>query len=145
MKQLLLFTHRQWTHRNNITHYKPVEGKMIAEHEMIDKQVKDLMQLNPTELPLHHQHLLLKENFNKLGASSTTAKQFWIADVSAALHEAAISKQITKQTTHRRNTTSGQNVHNNRNTKNNAVGLIPPSLVPTNTTSDSRHKQRKTT
>ena len=143
-KQLLLFTHRQWTHHNNITHYKPSEGKTVSEHERIDEQVKDLMKLDPSELPIQHQHLLLKENFSKLGASSTTAKQFWIADVSAALHEAAIQKQMTIHTTHRQNAKPGWNVQTDRNRLNkNAVGPIPSTLFPTTKATDGRHKQRR--
>ena len=139
------FTHRQWTYRNNITHYKPSEGKTVSEHEKIDQQVLDLMQLDPSELPLHHQHLLIRENFDKLGASSTTAKQFWIADVSSALHEAAIMKQLDKQTQNRERANPGSNVHRNRNRTKNAVGLIPSSLIPTNKAAGSRHKQRNAT
>ena len=96
--ELLLFTHRQWTYRNSVdVHYKPSEGKMVSEHEMVDAQVRSLMTLSPTELPSQHRHLITTENFERLCAGSTTNKQFWIAEVQSALAEAAISKQLKQK------------------------------------------------
>ena len=65
---------------------------------MVDEQVKSLMQqLEPTELPPpQHRHLLLSENFIKLGASSTANKQLWIADVATALEEAPLWNHLRK-------------------------------------------------
>eukprot|EP00956_Cyclotella_meneghiniana_P025491 scaffold53356_cov47-Cyclotella_meneghiniana.AAC.4 len=44
-RHLLLFTHRQWAYRNSTAHYKPSEGKTVAEHTMVNEQVRSLLQL----------------------------------------------------------------------------------------------------
>jgi hypothetical protein len=68
--ELILFTHRQWNHRNEIVNYKPSEGKTVAEHELIDSQVSSLLSIDPDELFPHHRHLLEEEDFTKLGSSN---------------------------------------------------------------------------
>eukprot|EP00956_Cyclotella_meneghiniana_P022378 scaffold42322_cov25-Cyclotella_meneghiniana.AAC.2 len=52
-RHLLLFIHRQWTYRNSTVHYKPSEGKTVAEHTMVDEQIRSLLQLSPV-LYYHH-------------------------------------------------------------------------------------------
>ena len=134
-KELLLFTHRQWTHRNTITHYTPAEGKTVAEHGMVDDHVRSLMQLSISDLPPQHRHLLTSENFKLLGASSTTKKQLWIADITPALEEAALWKHL-----HNSNTQPKQKVIKlKQQGKTYAVSSINSLLFPPN---HSRPHQR---
>ena len=84
-RQLLLFTHRQWSYRNSTAHYKPSEGKTVAEHELVDDQVKSLLLLPLSSLPPQHRHLLAQDQTKSLLRGTTTAKQFWIANVHSAL------------------------------------------------------------
>ena len=86
---LLLFTHRQWTYRNCTVHYKPSEGKSVAEHTLVNDQVQSLLQLPSVSLPQQHQHSLTKEDRAALLGGTTAAKQFWIAEIQSALAEAA--------------------------------------------------------
>jgi hypothetical protein len=95
--ELILFTHRQWNHRNEIINYKPSEGKTVAEHELIDTQVSSLLSLDPDELLPHHRHLLLGENFTELGSSKSSTKQLWIAEIQAALTEASLWKRLRRK------------------------------------------------
>ena len=95
--ELLLFTHRQWTYRNTTTHFKPSEGKTVAEHESIHQQLLSLLELSPSELPLRHRHLLSPEHTDQLLLGSTTNKQFWIAEVQSALAEAALVRKLKKR------------------------------------------------
>ena len=67
-------------------HYKPSEGKTIKEHVTIDEQVKSLLTLTPESLLPHHRHLS-PSYANRLGNDSSTNKQFWIAEVQAALND----------------------------------------------------------
>jgi hypothetical protein len=60
-------------------------------------QVQALMSMNPRRLPRHHRHLLLKQDFARLGSGSTIHKQFWLAEVESALAEAAIIRHIKKK------------------------------------------------
>jgi hypothetical protein len=96
-RELLLFTHRQWSYRNSTVHFKPAEGKTISEHEAVTLQVQSIMSMNPRRLPRHHRHLLLKQDFARLGAGSTIHKQFWLAEVESALAEAAMTRRIKKK------------------------------------------------
>ena len=125
--ELLLFTHRQWTYRNSVVHYKPSEGKTVSEHEMVDAHVRSLMTLSPSELPSQHRHLLTKENFQRLGAGSTTNKQFWIAEIQSALAEAAITKRLKRKKYKR---TRIRIKHNNTyiHTTSTVTPLQPPKL-----------------
>jgi hypothetical protein len=132
-RELLLFTHKQWLHRNNIAHYKPSEGKTVTEHERVDEQFRSLAEMALTDLPPQHQHLLLPDTISNMTSASTTDKQFWIADITAALTETAILKRLAKR--------CNTNVHNNR-IDSNAVGNITTSLSSYQHTTSESHKQR---
>eukprot|EP00956_Cyclotella_meneghiniana_P004596 scaffold5670_cov42-Cyclotella_meneghiniana.AAC.1 len=95
-RHLLLFTHRQWTYRNSTVHYKPSEGKTVAEHTMVDEQVRSLLQLSPILLPPQHRYLLTTENRTTLLQGTTAAKQFWIAEIQSALAEGALSRRMKR-------------------------------------------------
>ena len=95
-RQLLLFTHRQWTYRNSTVHYKPSEGKSVAEHELVHDQVEALLHLSPVSLPPQHRYLLTKEDRPALLGGTTAAKQFWIAEIQSALAEAALLRRLKK-------------------------------------------------
>lgn len=123
-RQLLLFTHRQWTYRNCTVHYKPSEGKTVAEHTLVDEQVRSLRQLPPSSLLPHHRHLLTLENFTLLLQGSTTAKQFWIAEVQASLAEAALVRRL-KRVKYRRGT-----IKRRRHNKITLVTTLLSNLIP---------------
>jgi hypothetical protein len=38
--ELIVFTHKQWTHRNGVVHYSPSENMTVSEHEAIDDQLQ---------------------------------------------------------------------------------------------------------
>ena len=138
-KALIMFTHRQWIHRNNITHYKPSEGKTVAEHNLVDTQVQSLLSLPPTKLLPQHRYLLTTEDFSSLGASSTATKQFWIADVEAAITEAALTKHLQKRS--RRSKTA--NIVITRGKTKIAVRNINSSLFSYKKIANKCHKQRR--
>jgi hypothetical protein len=96
-RELILFTHKQWIYRNTVKHFKPSEGKTTNEHQQIDIQVRSLLSLNPSQLLPHHRYLLTSHDYTFHCSTSSTAKQFWIADVQAALNEAALIHQLKKE------------------------------------------------
>jgi hypothetical protein len=119
-----------------VKYFKPSEDKTITQHDVINQQVRSFLQLPPSHLLPHHRHLLTR-NINKLGSSSTTAKQFWIADVQAALNEAALVSTLKRKTI---------NLHNSYVcSKHSVVANINAPLFPTkkanhNNTSNKRRK-----
>eukprot|EP00956_Cyclotella_meneghiniana_P030959 scaffold79802_cov23-Cyclotella_meneghiniana.AAC.1 len=123
-RQFLLFTHRQWTYRNTTVHYKPSEGKTVAEHEAIDQQVRSLQHLPLNTLLPHHRHLLNKEDFTKLLSGTTTAKQFWVAEVQSSLAEAALMRRL-KRVKYRRGT-----VVKKRHNRTVIVSTVLSPLIP---------------
>ena len=123
-EQLLLFTHRQWTYRNHVKHFKTPDGKSPSEHATIDDHVQSLLTLSPEQLPPHHRHLLTKTNFSKLGSSPSHVKQFWISEVQSALNEDAIS------THHRASTIPSTPITIVRNRQRVQVANITAPLFP---------------
>jgi hypothetical protein len=65
-RELIIFTHKQWTYRNGVVHYTPSENMTLSEHEAIDEQLQSLLSLSPDNLLPHHRHLLMAENFTDL-------------------------------------------------------------------------------
>ena len=118
-RQLLLFTHRQWSYRNSTAHYKPSEGKTVAEHELVDEQVRSLLLLPPSSLPFQHRHLLAQDQTKSLLHGTTTAKQFWIADIHSALAEAALFRRL-KRTKYKKGIV--------RTKRHNRIKLVPTVL-----------------
>ena len=96
-RELLLFTHKQWTYRNTVKHYKPSEGKTVAEHNHIDLQVQSLLSLSPSRLLPQHRHLLSDQTAASLATSTSTNKQFWIADLQSALDETALVLRLKRK------------------------------------------------
>jgi len=76
-----------------------------------------------TLLP-HHRYLLNKEDFTKLLSGSTTAKQFWIAEVQSSLAEAALIRRL-KRVKYRRGT-----VVKKRHNKIVIVSTVLSPLIP---------------
>eukprot|EP00956_Cyclotella_meneghiniana_P024034 scaffold47931_cov126-Cyclotella_meneghiniana.AAC.2 len=135
---LLLFTHRQWTYRNSTVHYKPSEGKTVAEHTMVlDEQVRSLLQLSPLLLPPQHSHLLTTEDRTTLLQGTTSSKQFWIADIQSALAEAALSRRM-KRIKYKRGT-----VRIRRNGRTINVSSILSSLNPPTVEKEKGLKRKK--
>ncbi len=81
--RVLHITHQQWLYRNMRLHIRLVEGKTEAEHELIRKQVEDMILTTDSDLLPHHRHLLHCD-FLKLGAGTTTDRQYWLADMHSA-------------------------------------------------------------
>jgi hypothetical protein len=96
-RELILFTHRQWSYRNSTVNYKPSEGKTVQEHDAINSHVRSLLSLDPFLLPRHHRHLLLQKDLHALNSGTSTSKQFWKAEVTTALAEAALMKKLRKK------------------------------------------------
>jgi hypothetical protein len=96
-RELLLFTHKQWTYRNSIKNFTPSEGKTVLEHERIDQQVQSLLQLKPSQLLPHLQHLISPKTAAYLSNTTSLNKQFWIADVESALNETALVLRLKRK------------------------------------------------
>jgi hypothetical protein len=96
-RELILFTHRQWSYQNSTVNYKSSKGKTVQEHDAIDSHVRSLLSLDPLLLPQHHRHLLLQKDLLALNSGTSTSKQFWIAEVTTALAEAALMKKLRKK------------------------------------------------
>jgi hypothetical protein len=66
-RELIVFTHKQWTYRDGVVHYCPSETNMtVSEHEAIDEQLQSLLSLTPNDLLPQHCHLLIAENFTAI-------------------------------------------------------------------------------
>jgi hypothetical protein len=84
IQHILGITHKQWVYRNTRTHICLLDGKTEADHERIMEQVSDLLFTDPDELLPEHRHLL-ELDFSELGAGSTTARQYWMANITSAI------------------------------------------------------------
>jgi hypothetical protein len=82
--RLLGITHKQWIYRNTRTHLRLIEGKTASEHRDIMEQVSRLLLTDPNHLLPQHRHLL-EFDFEKLGAGSSTARQYWLANLESAV------------------------------------------------------------
>jgi hypothetical protein len=82
---LLGVTHKQWLYRNARTHLRILDGKTELEHDEVMENVGRLLFTNPNTLLPQHRHLL-ELDFEKLGASSTTDRQYWLAHVESAIN-----------------------------------------------------------
>lgn len=139
--ELILFTHKQWTYRNGTVHFKPSEGKTIKEHLAIDVQVKSLLTLPPDSLLPHHRHLLSPSYAKLLGKESSTTKQFWMAEVQAALNKTHIIHRLKQ----RNCTAKKETVFVIRKNVKTPVDSITSPLFPTakKQLSKSNDKKRK--
>jgi hypothetical protein len=43
-RELIVFTHKQWTYRNGVVHYTPSENMTVSEHEAIDNHIPHRME-----------------------------------------------------------------------------------------------------
>ena len=136
--ELILFTHKQWTYRNGAVHYKPSEGKTVKEHLAIDEQVKSLLTLPHNSLLPHHRHLLSPACARQLGRGTSTTKQFWIAEVQAALNETHIIHSLQKKNC----TAKKDKVYVTRNNVKTPVDSITSPLFPA-TKKQPSHKNDK--
>lgn len=84
IQHLLGLTHKQWLYQNARTHIRLLEGKSELEHDNIMDQVGRLLFTDPTLLLPQHRHLL-ELDFEKLGAGSTTNRQYWLANLESAV------------------------------------------------------------
>jgi mRNA degradation ribonuclease J1/J2 len=76
-RELIVFTHKQWTYRNGVVHFSPSENTTVSEHEAIDEQLQSLLSLSPSDLLPHHRHLLTAENFTDLAAGTSVEKLYY--------------------------------------------------------------------
>jgi len=88
LSQLVQTTHKQWLFRNSHVHYKKLEGLTNEQHMEIFSQVESLMLIDPADLLEKHQHLLLEEDFTKLGEGPTLQRKVWVASMETALSAA---------------------------------------------------------
>lgn len=135
--QLLLFTHKQWVYRNSTVHYKPSEGKTVQEHEIIDQHIQSLLQLDPESLLPHHRSLLSDKHARLLGSATSAKKQFWIAEVQAALNESAIVLRL------KRKKGKTETIYVTRNSRKVAVQNITSPLFPSQQRQSKRNKPKK--
>jgi hypothetical protein len=66
---LLRITHRQWSFRNSVVHFK-IEGRTPTQHEEIIREFQELLQIDPKTLLPKYRHLYKDEDFEALGRSS---------------------------------------------------------------------------
>ena len=137
--ELILFTHKQWTYRNGTVHYKPSEGKTVKEHQTIDEHVKSLLTLPHDSLLPHHRHLLSPACARQLCRGTSTAKQFWIAEVQAALNETHIIHSLQKKNC----TAKKEKVYVTRNNVKAPVDNITSPLFPATKKQPSRKNDEK--
>ena len=137
--ELILFTHKQWTYRNGTVHFKPSEGKTVKEHLAIDEQVKSLLTLPHHSLLPHHRHLLSPACAKQLGRGTSTSKQFWMAEVQAALNETHIIHSLKKKNC----TAKKETVYVTRNNVKTPVDSITSPLFPATKKQPSRKNDKK--
>ena len=87
IEHLLAITHRQWIFRNSKVHLKKLDGLTEAEHNDIFDRMDELL-LTPEEdlLPTHRHYLSV--DFEALGEGSAATRQYWIANMEAAISAA---------------------------------------------------------
>lgn len=91
MRRLLQITHQQWTYRNATVHVKIKDGKTVAQHEEILKEITNCALIDPEDLLAEHKHLFFTD-FKKLTSGPTKDKLEWIAEAkmaNAAAHQVA--------------------------------------------------------
>ena len=93
---LIRITHRQWTYRNSVVHYK-VEGRSAEEHKAVIAEMTRLMSVDPTTLLPKYRHLFEEEDFEALGAGSTTNRIYWVAAARAAVAASALHRQMRRR------------------------------------------------
>ena len=86
IRRLLLTTHRQWIFRNSAVHHK-VEGLTLLEHEALMKKCEEYIMLEPLDLLPEHRDLL-QLDFVELGEGPAIDRQYWVADMEAAVEAA---------------------------------------------------------
>jgi hypothetical protein len=93
--------------------------------------------LDPLLLPRHHLHLLLQKDLHALNSGTSTSKQFWIAEVTTALAEAALMKKLRKKRYKR------SVIHVVRNNRTVLVNSVISSLQPPKIPSEPGLKWKK--
>ena len=53
-RELIVFTHKQWTYRNGVLHFTPSENMTVSEYKAINEQLQSLLSLSPSDLLPHH-------------------------------------------------------------------------------------------
>jgi hypothetical protein len=127
-RELIVFTHKQWTYRNGVVNYTPSENMTVSEHEAIDNQLQSLLSLSPDNLLPHHRHLLTAENCTDLASGPSTEKLYWMADVRSAMDEAAIAVRLQKSKPKKTKTTTTLSDGKIKTIYNINSTLIPPHI-----------------
>jgi hypothetical protein len=96
---LLRITHRQWSFRNSVIHFK-IEGRTPAQHEEIIREFQELLQIDPKTLLPKYRHLYKDEDFEALGRSSSTNKLYWISAAKSAIAASAIERKRRQRQQH---------------------------------------------
>ena len=97
--KLLQITHKQWMYRNSEVHYKLPDGMTLAEHDKVFERVSRLLQTDPEDLLLRHQHLLEVDR-EALGEATAQRRKYWIADMESAVasKQHATERQVREVT-----------------------------------------------
>ena len=127
-RELIVFTHKQWTYRNGVVHYCPTENMTVSEHEAIDEQLQSLLSLTPNDLLPQHRHLLTAENYTDLASGPSVEKLYWMAEVRSALDEAAIVLRLQKTQPKKTKTNTTDSNGNIKTIYNINSTLIPPHI-----------------
>jgi hypothetical protein len=140
-QELLLFSlHRQWTYRNSVKHFQPSKGMTIQEHDLITQQVQSLLAIHPSQLLPQHRHLLSPLRTQRLGSSSTTYKQFWLAEFQSALDKATPFLRLKRKSIKSHNSYSCLNEL--QDTPNINYPLFPTQTNNNKNNSNKRHRLR---
>jgi hypothetical protein len=127
-RELIVFTHKQWTYRNGVVHFTPSENMTVSKHEAIDEQLQSLLCLSPSDLLPHHRHLLTAENFTDLAAGTSVEKLYWMAEVRSALDEAAIVVRLQRTKPKKTKTSTTDSNGHIKTVYNINSTLIPPHI-----------------
>ena len=84
LEQLIQITHWWWLYRNTKVHLKLSNGHIISQHEHMMGKIKDLLWTDPDDM-LEDNKALLGEDSGKLGVSTRTNREFWVASTEAAI------------------------------------------------------------
>jgi hypothetical protein len=96
---LFRITHRQWSFRNSVVHFK-VEGRSPAQHKEIIREFNELLEIDPKTLLPKYRHLYEDEDFEALGLGSSNNKLYWMSAAKSAIAASAIARKRRRRQRH---------------------------------------------
>jgi hypothetical protein len=119
---LFRITHRQWSFRNSVVHFK-IEGRTPAQHQEIIHEFGELLEIDTRTLLPKYRHLWEDEDFEALGRGSSNNKLYWMSAAKSAIAASAIAR---KRRRHHR-----QEVHQQRELDESSdTPTAPPTGYP---------------